>query len=134
MRSELPTAIRGFYGEKYTKNRYTSLALGLVAGLGVVSMLLLLVVQPAQGTPVRHWAAGCLAMAGGSAVFLYLVVETWQTRRLIRFKGCPAIDYDKSPRLYATTLVAFALVAATMFLVGLGVVVQWPEAIHSIVR
>jgi hypothetical protein len=131
MRNEIPVSVRGFYGEKHARNSFTSLAIRLLVAVDVMSAVLLWLVRPAQGTAVRNWITGAFVMALGGGLFLHLVVETWQTRRLIRFKGGPAVDCEKSPRLYNAILVVFAIACAAMFSVGVSLAVQWPWRIRS---
>jgi len=110
--------VGGFYGDKYPKKTGTTIAIWVTGAISFGFFALFLLLHPAEGSKTSNWIFGALAVFSGLSIFLFLVVETWQTRRLIRFKGGPVINFETSQFGYIACLILFGLISIVIVSYG----------------
>jgi len=112
-------------GSKYPKRVATTIAIWVSASLAVLTLILGVLLHPPRGSPTNRLIGGAFGLFFGLLLFLYLVVETWQTRRVIMAKGGPLANYETSPGWYIFCLVLFGLFAAAIFFVSVREILRY---------
>jgi hypothetical protein len=106
------------YAYKYPKRAATTIAIRVTTAIAAIPVVLSLALHPSRGLPASYWLGGIFALFAGLSIFLFLVVETWQTRKSIRFRGGPVVNFETSPICYIVCLIFFGLVAAAFCIFG----------------
>jgi peptidoglycan/LPS O-acetylase OafA/YrhL len=113
-----------FYGDKYPKRAVTTIGIRVSTGLCVVSAVILVVLQPSHGSQADLLIFGVFCVFLALSIFLFLVVETWQTRRLLRFRGGPVVDFKRWPQRYIACLIFFSFLCVALCLYGISQVIR----------
>ena len=87
-------------------------------GSCVALMALFFLLNPSRGSQTERLLLGGIYIFAGLAFFLYYVIETWQTRRLVRMRGGPRVNYETQRVWYFICLLLLGAMSAFFWFLG----------------